>query len=1147
LASLFNSGVADSPTSNESLKYKAPKQPQPQPQPQQQQQQQPSSSSAIMFFSSVQAFKFINNQYEAQNKLGLALLSTSPSNYTLLLYIDRTRPMASIKIGNDFKVAIQNNNYASIYDDTKQLWSILFDSEKLIIQFSTQILLCKCNLLNGQLRNVILQQDLNALPPQSTIDDQIEMGDSVELATILTEWKDSDMRLYNEIENTTAKPLRLRLGKNKLPKCIENLICEMRQGQRRLFALNSQLLQGFYSNEQLTSSPVIFYDINIIRIKKNKQQQQQQQQQPIIDQQNIEDDNTDTETTTSSIRTRSNSNVKELTKSLNESMGATKQYQQQQQQQQQQQSDKANLLSRMAKMGQPLLTNTNNINTTLDNQNQRIQNEDYYQETAPSPSPSPSISNSNSNQIQQQLLQNMLQQQFQQQQHQQQFILPNQFMGQMSPMGQMGPIENNQLALFKSPMQFYQQQQQPQQKEPTPPPPPPQQQSISTKLDDESLIEKKFATVNDKLDDIKANLTSMSRETRDKMPSLETNILLQNITRIVKENESTKQELFEKSVKIEELNRRITELLAKAQSYVEESQERLEKKNVTFQSTAEKTALRCLQLEEDKMRLTDQLTTLTARVTQLNIQINNGQKEQADLEQKLLEVSQNTDAHKQTIDRLKLDNADLQTKLDSSLNDFKQEKTLRKTVQLKFQQQDEEILELRSQLTQQVKLNEERKKKYEEEKMNNDQDVEEQRKITTAQIQALKERLKRYRDNAEEAEREQIATIEEDLKIEWQKRLDKAIKTSEDRAERKITEIIEEKVKAQRQLADAQSIIQQLREQITTNETENSQLVKTIDEITVFKGKYERLQKQAIALKDRYEQRIRELLEAEPEAEVIAEEVKKLMNVIYKKLKAQIKTDENYSGNGILNGMLRIIKLVTLQLLNAQNDNDNNNNDEIDNVNFFDAYITKTIDNNLNFASITTTTTTTTPSNEDTTKSTDQGRTFSQSRSMIEDGIQLIETTTVVETSTSTAEEVLASEAPSEASKEALISENKVEVASPNEALKEALISENEVEEAASSEALKEALISENKVEEAPSSEAPIEAPIEAPSEAPSEAPIEASKQVLIDENKDKEDGPVESINNTISTETKTEMEASIESDDSKTVHIEKEDHEEGN
>ena len=124
----------------------------------------------------------------------------------------------------------------------------------------------------------------------------------------------------------------------------------------------------------------------------------------------------------------------------------------------------------------------------------------------------------------------------------------------------------------------------------------------------------KLDTISEKLDQIR----SITQTNNQNLPNMETNILLQNIQRIVRENEEYKKELFEKSNKIDEQNKKITELLMKAQSYVEQSHQILEQKNNSFQNNAEKNALRVLELEQDKMRLTADLRYYLAFINSIS-------------------------------------------------------------------------------------------------------------------------------------------------------------------------------------------------------------------------------------------------------------------------------------------------------------------------------------------------------------------------------------------------------------------------------------------------------------------------------------------------------------------------------------------------
>lgn len=61
------------------------------------------------------------------------------------------------------------------------------------------------------------------------------------------------------------------------------------------------------------------------------------------------------------------------------------------------------------------------------------------------------------------------------------------------------------------------------------------------------------------------------------------------------------------------------------------------------------------------------------------------------------------------------------------------------------------------------------------------------------------------------------------------------------------------------------------------------------------------------------------------------------MNLIFKQLKKQIKSEEYYAGNGILSAMLKIIKMYTLRILQSNNDDDENEQD----IDYFSQHIYK--------------------------------------------------------------------------------------------------------------------------------------------------------------------------------------------------------------
>ena len=334
------------------------------------------------------------------------------------MYVTKSQPIANIRLTGDFKLSVQKNNYASFYDESKQLWSVLFDNEDLVISFATQITLCKCNIFiaNGNTNDCLkVVQDLKVNDNDAQT---IESGDSIECGVNVVVWK--DFKLGSELENTIQKPVKLKLGKNKLPTYIENAIIGMRQENRRLFVINGAHLQSFYPNS--SSSSIVFYDINIIRIKKNKETSSSSVTNAQID---IPETNS---TSNTPPRSRAESTIKDKSKIINEQLSDSKL------------NEKAKLISRMAKMGQQMLPGGNESYSMI------TENEDDWDKTATA-----ATMIVNSNNIQDTVQTALLLQQQQNQQLQQQLVMQQQQQQQqqfaMQQANSFNQAPNNQLAL----------------------------------------------------------------------------------------------------------------------------------------------------------------------------------------------------------------------------------------------------------------------------------------------------------------------------------------------------------------------------------------------------------------------------------------------------------------------------------------------------------------------------------------------------------------------------------------------------------------------------------------------------------------------------------------------------------------------------
>lgn len=910
LASLFNMNAGSE--NNESLKHKAPKQPQQVIASSVNQNQQiTSSKSSVKFFTNVQAFKYLNNRHEPQGKLGLAILSNQ-NTYKLLLYATKTQPAAIVTIGNDFKIALQKNNYASFYDEHRQLWSVLFDTEDLVSSFATNVVLCKINLMVVISPEVgPIKQDLNLNETDGSI--KVESNDSIEIETVITLYQDGN--LGSVIENTEQKPSKLRLGKGKLSKNIEELFLNMKSGDKKLFVSMGKQFFPSYSS-LIAPDSIVFYQVKILRIKKNEKKERTlsnasttveqiplPQLSPVSQ---ISDD--------SRIRTDS---IKDKSKVINNQLSESK-------------LDKAKLISRIAKMGQQMLPK--NDAEVADELNAELEGENWETNTEKQNLDGlDSTQNTKTYLLQQQ--QQRDQQLFQQQQ---QMVSQNQLLQQQAGIYQMQQRPpHHQLALVKNnsaynpQVMIYPQQSIPPSVEAMQTQP--QQISASkehTREFDESnsKILFKLELLSDKLD----NLKSIASSNQQNMPSMDTNILLSNIQRIVKENEQYKKELYEKGNKIEELNTKITDLLMKAQTYVEQSHLILEQKNTSFQFNSEKNAHRVLELEQDKMQLTGDLSKLTAQISELNIEINRMQKTEAENKSHLIEISKNTDSYKQNSERLVVENAELQAKLDTCIVEYKKEKQLRKTVEAQVSFNDDEISELRTSLLASQKHIEDKKKKFDLDRARFDLELDELKQSHAIEINDLTDKINKLKTKAMESIQQQMKQSELELNNEWQIKLDKTALQLEQKHERQIALLREEVNNTSSQLVDAKEFIKKLKSNVSRFEAESDELKQKIDDLSLVKEKYERLQNQAIIMKGKFENRIKELLESEPDPEVIGEEVKRVMNSIYRQIKIQIRPEHYYSGNGILMGMLKIIKIYTIRVLQQMSEDDDEDAEKYD-------------------------------------------------------------------------------------------------------------------------------------------------------------------------------------------------------------------------
>ncbi|XP_067000468.2 FK506-binding protein 15 [Anabrus simplex] len=325
LASLFEKS---SDPGNTSLVYTAPKQPKKtsartsSPSPSQQ-AVQPAKLNLIIV-KVVQTFKLEDGNYNPQGKLGAAVLGCPTSKvFQLLLYKNKQQQLTTTKITENFKFTVQPNNYASFYDDQRQNWSILFDSEKDVVDFAKQVGVARASSYRNESSQTFDTQDL-----------QLGEGLTAELGDLL-EIRYTTSALVNcsigqEIENNlkAEKPQRVKIRKGVW----EEALLGISKTGKRLIVL-APVLFGPWKPQALPNSKLVV-EVEVVRIKSAKKSRE-----PTLDglKQLAEssESNVDSSTDETSIKARGASISEALTNSPK--------------------THKASIISRMARMGQATL------------------------------------------------------------------------------------------------------------------------------------------------------------------------------------------------------------------------------------------------------------------------------------------------------------------------------------------------------------------------------------------------------------------------------------------------------------------------------------------------------------------------------------------------------------------------------------------------------------------------------------------------------------------------------------------------------------------------------------------------------------------------------------------------------------------------
>ncbi|XP_068269837.1 FK506-binding protein 15 isoform X2 [Nyctibius grandis] len=931
LASLFGLDQTVSSHSNEFFQYTAPKQPKKGQTAAagQAAQKAPVALAAagvplVFVATAVHAYRYTNGQYLKQGKYGAAVVGNhATKEYRILLYISQQQQIASARIHPGFILTVQPNNYSTFYDDQRQNWSIMFESEKAAIDFSKQVCIAKCN--SSPVLDSVLYQDLLLGEGQG-----VEGGDSLEIA--YTGWLFQNNGLGQVFDSNVNKDklLRLKLGSGKVIKGWEEGMMGMKKGGRRYliippaWAYGSQGVAG-----RVPPDSTLVFEVEVKRVKLVKEcsgsdgQSVSSRDSPAPSPvPNSDGFSADTGLLPPSmippkpgepaVRAKSNSISEQL---ANPDVA------------------KAKLISRMAKMGQPMLPFlAGTAGSQLDSSDSEIEDPNTLRGTAqpvasssmrPS-QPAHAVLPTVSTQVPQAsgsvppvssaaLIPATIQPHS---------ALPGGAQGfqaypgmafaypqtaasasQLQPVGQMYP------APYQAPgdvASFL----------------------MAEARQHNTEIRMAVSKVVDKMDHLAAKVEELKKQNAGNsslLPgissvTMEASMIMSNIQRIIQENERLKQEIFEKSSRIEEQNEKISELIERNQRYVEQSNLLMEQRNHSLQTTNENTQARVLHAEQEKAKVAEELAAATAQVSRLQLELTAHQKKEMGLRQQLSTALQEAERHEAQLNKLQAQLTELQETSEDTQTRFKAEKQSRKQLDMKITALEEELTDLKVEKETLERNLAERKKKSLSERAQAEEEMEEIRRSYQQELDKLRQLLKKARTSTDQAAAEQLSLVQAELESQWEAKCERMLASAKEQHVRQYQEVCEQRDSLQQQVSQLEEKLAALKHSKKAEEQKLSEFQQRLEQLEPIKEKYSALQSDIVVLKARYEERIRDLQKAQDGSSPadFTEEVKKIMNGVFQSLRGEFELEETYSGRTVLGVVMNTIKTVTLQLLNRQ-------------------------------------------------------------------------------------------------------------------------------------------------------------------------------------------------------------------------------------
>ncbi|XP_060264888.1 FK506-binding protein 15 isoform X15 [Ovis aries] len=311
--------------------------------------------------------------------------------------------------------------------------------------------------------------------------------------------------------------------------------------------------------------------------------------------------------------------------------------------------------------------------------------------------------------------------------------------------------------------------------------------------------------------------------------TMETSMIMSNIQRIIQENEKLKQEILEKSSRIEEQNDKISELIERNQRYVEQSNLMMEKRNNSLQTATENTQARVLHAEQEKAKVTEELAAATAQVSHLHLKMTAHQKKETELQVQLTESVKETDLLRGQLAQLQAELSELQETSQQVQSKFKSEKQSRRQLELRVASLEEELTDLRTEKESLEKNLSERKKKSAQERCQAEEEIDEIRKSHQEELDKLRQLLKKARVSTDQAAAEQLSLVQAELQTQWEAKCEQLLASAKNEHLQQYQEVCTQRDASQQQLLQLEEKCSALQAQVASLREQNAQHIKDLE------------------------------------------------------------------------------------------------------------------------------------------------------------------------------------------------------------------------------------------------------------------------------------------------------------------------------